>query len=87
MGYKWSIRFSDPVDDLCMKQFWSVFLDGFFENSTEDSQKSEVCSKLFRSTQMFTCWRARKPRTRIKAEASCPNKRVRKRDDTSKTKK
>ena len=24
------VRFPDPVEDLCMKQFWSVFLDGFW---------------------------------------------------------
>ena len=28
-------RFPDPVDDLCMRQFWSVFPDGFLENFTE----------------------------------------------------
>ena len=27
-----------------------------------------------RSTHMFICWRARKPGTRMKAQASCPNK-------------
>ena len=27
-----------------------------------------------RSTHMFICWRARKPRTRMKAQASCSNK-------------
>ena len=30
-----SFRFPDPVEDLCMKQFWSVFPDGFLENFTE----------------------------------------------------
>ena len=29
------VRFPDPVEGLCMKQFWSVFLDGFLENFTE----------------------------------------------------
>ena len=29
-----SFRFADPVEDLCMKQFWSVFPDGFVENFT-----------------------------------------------------
>ena len=29
-----SFRFVDPVEDLCMKQFWSVFPDGFLENFT-----------------------------------------------------
>ena len=27
-----------------------------------------------RSTHMFICWRARKPGTRMKAQASCPNR-------------
>ena len=40
-------------------------------------RKCEVCWKLFRSTHMFICWRARKPGTRMNAQASCPNKRVR----------
>ena len=26
---------SDAMEDLCMKQFWSVFPDGFLENFTE----------------------------------------------------
>ena len=30
-----SFRFPDPVEDLCMKQFWSVLADGFLENFTE----------------------------------------------------
>ena len=29
---------------------------------------------LPRSTHMFICWRARKPGTRMKVQASCPNK-------------
>ena len=29
---------------------------------------------LLRSTHIFICWKARKPRTRMKAQASCPNK-------------
>ena len=29
-----SFRFADPVEDLCMKQFWSVFPDGCAENFT-----------------------------------------------------
>ena len=37
-------------------------------------QKCEVCWKLFWSTHMFICWRARKPGTRMKLQASCPNK-------------
>ena len=37
-----SFRFADPVEDLCMKQFWSVFPDWFLENL----QECEVCSKL-----------------------------------------
>ena len=28
-----------------------------------------------RLTHMFICWRARKPGTRMKAQASCPNKK------------
>ena len=51
------------VEDLCMKQFWSVFPDRFLENFTG-----------VRSTHMFICWRARKRGTGMKAPASCPNK-------------
>ena len=29
-----SFRFADSVEDLCMKQFWSFFPDGFLENFT-----------------------------------------------------
>ena len=29
-----SFRFADAVEDLCMKQCWSVFSDGFVENFT-----------------------------------------------------
>ena len=30
-----SFRFPDPVEDLCTKQFWSLFPDGFLANFTE----------------------------------------------------
>ena len=29
-----SFRFAGPVEDLCMKPFWSVFPDRFLENFT-----------------------------------------------------
>ena len=29
------MSFVRPVEDLCMKQFWSVLPDGFLENFTE----------------------------------------------------
>ena len=42
----------------------------------EDLKKFEVCSKLPRSKHMFICWRARRPGTRMKAQALYPNKEL-----------
>ena len=37
-------RFPDLVEDLCMKQFWSVFPDGFLDNFTEVRSMLETFS-------------------------------------------
>ena len=37
-----SFRFPDPVEGLCMKQFWSVFPDEFLENFTEGRSMFET---------------------------------------------
>ena len=66
-----SFRFAEPVEDLCMKQFWSVFPDGFLENFI---QECEVCSKLSSVNtyvHMLESWKAY---TGMKAQASCLNK-------------
>ena len=66
------VRFPDPVEDLRMKQFWSVFLDGFLENFTEvwsmfeTSLSERICSYLGELESLGQGWK------QMKAQASCP---------------
>ena len=61
---RWKTCIWNSVGAFSPMEFWRIL------------QECEVCyvRNVPRSTHMFICWRARKPGTRTKAQASCPNK-------------
>ena len=67
-----SFRFLDPVEDLSMKQFCSVFPDGFLENFTEVRSMIEtflaqrLCSYIGELESLGQRWK-HKPRAQIKS--------------------
>ena len=69
-----------PVEDLCMKQFWSVFHDGFLENFTvvrsmfESFLAQRICSYVGEPESLWEGWK-QKPRTQIKSSKKDSNKK------------
>ena len=84
-----SFRFLDPVEDLSMKQFCSVFPDGFLENFTKVRSMFEtflaqrICSYVGELESLGQGWK-HKPRAQIKSSKKDSNKKndqVRRRSD------
>ena len=84
-----SFRFLDPVEDLSMKQFCSVFPDEFLENFTKVRSMFEtflaqrICSYVGELESLGQGWK-HKPRAQIKSSKKDSNKKndqVRRRSD------
>ena len=65
----------NPGNEVGGRIVYQTVLERFARRVFGEFYRSAKYARIFpRSTYMFICWRARKPGTRMKVQASCPNK-------------